>query len=59
MNKFKLIWFIQIIRSDYVIAAHKGHKDIVECLASKGANIHENDNKGFTALMIGIYYFDE
>ena len=28
-------------------------------MASKGANINQNDNNGWTALMRGIYYVDD
>ena len=40
-------------------AAAYGQKDIVEFLASKGADIHNENNDGMTALMSGIFNFDQ
>ena len=59
MNNFKFISFNGKIFLFSGIAAQNGYKDVVEFLANKGADIHHKDNNGFTALMIGIYYFDE
>ena len=59
MNNFKFISFNGKIFLFSGIAAQNGYKDVVEILANKGADIHHKDNNGFTALMIGIYYFDE
>ena len=36
-------------------ASENGHKDIVQFLASKGADIRHKKNDGWTALMWGIY----
>ena len=35
-------------------AAADGHKDVVEFLASKGAEIHHKNSDGRTALISGI-----
>ena len=51
----KLISFYQIIPPLSKIAASNGHKDIVQFLASKGADIRHKKNDGWTALMWGIY----
>ena len=59
MNNFKIISFNQIIHHVSKIAAWKGHKDVVEYLATKGADIYHKDNNGWTASMCGIYYLDE
>ena len=55
-EQFKFISFNGKISPYSKIAAQNGHRDVVEFLANKGADIHHKDNNGFTALMIGIYY---
>lgn len=37
---------------DALIAKGKGHKEVINLLMSKGANINERDNQGTTALMV-------
>ena len=36
-------------------AANNGHKDVVEFLVCKDANIHQKDNYNWNALLWGIY----
>ena len=40
------------------LAALNGHEYIVKFLANNGSDIHQNDNNGWTSLMIGIFYLD-
>ena len=40
-------------------ASENGNEDIVELLASNGADINHKDNDGWTALMLGIYNLDQ
>ena len=54
---FNFISFYLIIYPLFDIAAKYGHKEVVEFLASKGADIHEKKNDGSTALMSGIFNF--
>ena len=55
INNLKFFSFYQQFPLVSEKAAHYGHKDIVEFLASNGADIHYKNNHGWTALIWGIY----
>ena len=70
----KMLWETQFLISEWPLctrinihifynffekAAADGQKDVVEFLASKGADIHHENNDGMTALMSGIFNFDK
>ena len=50
------ITFYRLITPVSEIAASNGHKNVVEFLASNGANIDNKNKDGSTALMLGIYF---
>ena len=54
INNFKFISFHQIILTLFEIATNEGHQEVVEILASKGADINREDKDGWTALLQGI-----
>jgi ankyrin repeat protein len=40
-----------------IIASKKGHINVVQALLDAGANIDQQDQRGYTALMISLYRF--
>ena len=53
-EKFKFVSFYKIIPLYSAKAAQNGHNDVIEFLASNGADINHKNNNGWTSLMIGI-----
>ena len=55
LNVFKIN---QKIAPLFKISANEGHKDVVEILASNGADNNTEVTDGWTALTCGICYFN-
>jgi hypothetical protein len=53
VNKYLILLFVRKIIF-LTTASLLGHKDVVECLISKGAGINLKDNHGLTPLEIGV-----